>query len=277
MRFKLITAAIFLFTLFNDSKACQCDFEKPSIIKFNNYDEIYHGKIISREIVKGVLQTESDPEFIEFEKSIEYYKYTIEVINIIKASKQSEMIIFYSNTQQSACGVTYAVNEELYLFLYGINSLLFTNSCAQNLKTKYATSEYLELIKDYRNENQTEWFNSEGIKIAEGKILNTLPVGNWKYYFTKNNSSKSEGKFINGATSGLWKNYHSDGSLKSQGSYLNNKKNGNWNYYLNEKKSKRKLKSLSKSKILEIENPNNILNRIVEYKYGKYLNEISIH
>lgn len=67
-------------------------------------------------------------------------------------------------------------------------------------------------------------------KQYEGNLVNGIPDGFWKVYFT-NGDISMEGNYTNGQLDGFWKVYYTNGNIREEGNYLNCERSGFWKYY----------------------------------------------
>lgn len=62
--------------------------------------------------------------------------------------------------------------------------------------------------------------------VSEGKSVNRLNEGDWKYYHETSKDIKMIEKYINGKLTGIKKLFYKNGNLAEESEYLNDKKNG---------------------------------------------------
>lgn len=236
--FLILTLTIISRSLF----ACSCGSMTMSVAKINNYELVFKGKIISKEVVASetIMKEDSTHAF-----SLDYFKYTFEVTEEIKPQLNSNEIVVYSITQGSACGVDYMVNDEYYIFSYVHHGNNFTGLCAANKKVKQAKREFKKVVCQYKKPKDREiWKNVNGEVVSKGKIISNLAEGEWI-------------------------NYHKDGTIKSKGHYVNAKKEGEWHYFENTIGSEELHDRLSESQRKQLKNPKNICNRKEWFEKGE--------
>ena len=62
--------------------------------------------------------------------------------------------------------------------------------------------------------------------VSEGKTINRLNEGEWKYYHEASKDIKMIEKYVDGKLSGIKKIFYKNGNLAEESEYLNDKKNG---------------------------------------------------
>lgn len=86
---------------------------------------------------------------------------------------------------------------------------------------------------DARGKKQGYWKKyDKGHLVYEGKFVNDVPTGVFKYYHT-NGQLKSTSEFINGTSRVKTTLYHENGQMSAEGVFVDQSKDGEWNYYSN--------------------------------------------
>ncbi|TCI94281.1 toxin-antitoxin system YwqK family antitoxin [Tenacibaculum sp. M341] len=112
--------------------------------------------------------------------------------------------------------VNYDNDHVVYKEEYFINGILKS-------KTNYKYGSINGLYESY---------NEEGIKLKEGKFVDTYKNGVWKTYEKKKGRLFSEITYQNDSKNGIAKYYHTKSkSISMEGKYLNNKQHGIWKHY----------------------------------------------
>jgi antitoxin component YwqK of YwqJK toxin-antitoxin module/tetratricopeptide (TPR) repeat protein len=79
---------------------------------------------------------------------------------------------------------------------------------------------------DGKRQNYWWFYHDNGVLMAEGKFVNDLKTGPWKYYYETGMLKLTEIYGDNEAVDGTYTQYYSNGSEKQKGSFKNGKMNG---------------------------------------------------
>lgn len=77
----------------------------------------------------------------------------------------------------------------------------------------------------------TTFFDEKGKKVSEGKEVNKLKDGEWKFYDTKTDKLLSTEPYVNGKINGVRKVFFANGALAEEATYTNGVKNGSYKQY----------------------------------------------
>lgn len=94
--------------------------------------------------------------------------------------------------------------------------------------TVVATREFNE--KD--NSCYTIFYNQNGNKVSEGKLVNKQYVGEWKYYHLDSPKIMTTENYVNGKLSGIRKVFYPSGKIAEEANYKNGQKDGTYKKYL---------------------------------------------
>jgi hypothetical protein len=237
-------AAFALFLLLSKTGfSCSCVYQPMGMQKMLESDCIFQGMIISK---VEVVPTDSS----EASELGTYWKYKFEVTFPIKNVPDSNVITIYSSTQESACGVNYAIGDELMIFSHTWSNRHWTGICAANKHVANIDSKYQVCIDSFLNSSGSQqWTNVDG-------------------------SLDSEGTIIFGEAQGEWIYYHDDGSVKSKGHFNKGVKTGEWKYFLDRSAAKDYLRRHPNYTMDP--NSSTIQSRIEIYKEGKVIDRKSI-
>lgn len=175
--------------------SCSCYDHQLSILHLFTQDIFFKGEVIGKEFVTQ----ETEPS---------KYEYTFKIEEVIKGEYESHQIKVYSNSSSASCGEFFFIGQKLYIFANIDQNKFHTNLCSLNQYAEREDSFIQKLIRDYKNEDQLEWFDFSGNKVAEGKIRNGKQEGYWKIKY-KNGDIIEEGNFINGQKDGEWQIFRS--------------------------------------------------------------------
>jgi len=93
--------------------------------------------------------------------------------------------------------------------------------------TKAGTREFNP--KD--NSCYTIFYNQNGNKVSEGKLINKLYVGEWKYYHEDSKEVMTIENYVNGKLDGIRKVFYPSGKIAEETNYKNGKKEGAYKKY----------------------------------------------
>jgi antitoxin component YwqK of YwqJK toxin-antitoxin module len=96
-----------------------------------------------------------------------------------------------------------------------------------NAGTVIATREFN--TKD--NSCYTIFYNQKGNKVSEGKLVNKLHEGEWKYYHENSPLVMTSENYINDKLNGLRKVYYPSGKIAEEANFKNGKKEGSYKKY----------------------------------------------
>ena len=85
-------------------------------------------------------------------------------------------------------------------------------------------------LKD--NSCYTIFYDQKGNKVSEGKLVNKLYEGEWKYYHENSSVVMTSEKYLNGKLNGLRKVYYLSGKIAEEANYKNGVKEGQYKKYL---------------------------------------------
>ena len=75
------------------------------------------------------------------------------------------------------------------------------------------------------------FYNQKGNKVSEGKLINKLYVGEWKYYHEDSPLVMTSENYANGKLNGLRKVTYPNGKIAEEANYKNGKKDGSYKKY----------------------------------------------
>ena len=75
------------------------------------------------------------------------------------------------------------------------------------------------------------FYNQKGNKVSEGKLVNKLYVGEWKYYHEDSSLIMTSENYANGKLNGLRKVTYPSGKIAEEANYKNGKKEGSYKKY----------------------------------------------
>lgn len=78
------------------------------------------------------------------------------------------------------------------------------------------------------NSCYTIFYNQKGNKVSEGKLVNKLYEGEWKYYHEDSKMIMTSEFYIDGKLSGLRKVYYPNGKIAEETQYINGVKEGTY-------------------------------------------------
>jgi antitoxin component YwqK of YwqJK toxin-antitoxin module len=81
------------------------------------------------------------------------------------------------------------------------------------------------------NSCYTIFYNQKGNKVSEGKLVNKLYVGEWKYYHEDSKVIMTSENYVKGILSGFRKVFYPSGKIAEEANYKNGKKEGFYKKY----------------------------------------------
>jgi antitoxin component YwqK of YwqJK toxin-antitoxin module len=75
------------------------------------------------------------------------------------------------------------------------------------------------------------FYDQKSNKVSEGKLVNKIPDGDWKYYHFESKQLMSKEFYKNGKLEGVRKVFYKDGTLAEETNYVNGIKEGNSKTY----------------------------------------------
>ena len=81
------------------------------------------------------------------------------------------------------------------------------------------------------NSCYTIFYNQKKSKVSEGKVINKLYVGEWKYYHENSDTIMTKELYVNGKLSGIRKVYYPNGKIAEETTYKNGSKEGLYKRY----------------------------------------------
>ncbi|WP_395064505.1 toxin-antitoxin system YwqK family antitoxin [Flavobacterium sp.] len=124
----------------------------------------------------------------------------------------------YEDSKRPRFEGTFNHGKEVGIFKF------FDNTAAG---TVIATREFSE------NDNScyTIFYNQSKNKVSEGKLINKIYVGEWKYYHENSPQIMTTENYINGKLEGVRKVYYLSGKIAEETSYKAGIKNGSYKKY----------------------------------------------
>jgi len=74
-------------------------------------------------------------------------------------------------------------------------------------------------------------YNQKGNKVSEGKLVNKLYEGEWKYYHEDSKVIMTTENYVNGKLNGIRKVYYPSGAIAEEANYKDGKKDGSYKKY----------------------------------------------
>jgi len=192
----MIRIILFIITFPINLFACSCgNLWSPITVKdYNDSQFIFSGKAIKVSI--------NDRETVDRQRQIEF-----QIDEVYKGIIELKNVIVYTALSDASCGLNIQANEEWVIWGYLQDSLISTNLCTRSKLKNNISSYDLKSLKYFKsNPTTSEWKNEFGNLIAEGKLINNMPNGHWKYFY-KNGYTESEGIYLNGFYHGKWTKY----------------------------------------------------------------------
>lgn len=229
----------------NSASACSCFYQKMSVKKIIEYDLVFSGKVIDKEIVNTMMDSIDNTTSSSF--NIDYYKYSFKINRLISGIHLEDYVTIFSSTQSSACGVNYEIGDELYIYAYEYKGAYQTGLCSFNINLDEVNRCYKKIVRSFeKSKDLKNWKNIDNQLIATGKVVNKKAEGFW-IFFHEDNTVESKGNFINGKRHGKWKSYHNKASSEE---YFN------------------KLEDAQK---VLVKNKSNIIRRLEKYDHGELI------
>jgi antitoxin component YwqK of YwqJK toxin-antitoxin module len=98
--------------------------------------------------------------------------------------------------------------------------------------TKAATIIATREFYNKDNSCYTIFYNQKGNKVSEGKEVNKLMEGEWKYYHLDSPKIMTIENYLKGKLNGLRKVFYKEGAIAEECNYKDGKKHGNYKKYL---------------------------------------------
>lgn len=95
------------------------------------------------------------------------------------------------------------------------------------VNTLIATREF----NDKDNSCYTIFYNQKGFKVSEGKLINKVYEGEWKYYHLDSPNIMTTETYIKGKLEGTRKVFYKEGAIAEETTYKNGKKEGVYKKY----------------------------------------------
>ena len=237
----LIIISLLLFS--SVAEACSCFMVPMSAMKIMESELVLEGKIIDKKVVDD---PHSNEEVTDLQFSFgQYFKYTVQVKDLIKGQYSKRTISIVSSTQGSACGVNLGLNKVYYLYVYAQGGYFNTNLCSDNRLKDSVSERYKQIVRQFKKPKKNTIWKNEQCELA------------------------GKGKIVDGKAKGEWIFYHPDESIESHGPYNDGKKEGEWKSYYSKKASKALWDGLEEAQRAQVKNKENILYRVVQYKDGE--------
>ncbi len=112
-------------------------------------------------------------------------------------------------------------------FEHGVEVGTFIYYDDTKAKTVFATREFSEK----GTIAYTIFYDHKKNKVSEGKTINRLKEGEWKYYHKESESIMTIEQYKKGKLNGIRKVFFKDGTLVEEAQYLDDKKNGFYKSY----------------------------------------------
>ncbi|HLF53017.1 MAG TPA: hypothetical protein VI621_12035 [Flavobacterium sp.] len=112
-------------------------------------------------------------------------------------------------------------------FEHGKETGVFTFYDNENVQSVMATREF----NKEDNSAYTIFFDQKKNKVSEGKVVNKLYEGQWKYYHKASKTLMTLENYKNGKLEGVRKVYFPNGKIAEETSYKNNVKEGIYKKY----------------------------------------------
>ena len=112
-------------------------------------------------------------------------------------------------------------------FVHGKETGMFKFFDDTKAGTVIATREFNE--KD--NSCYTIFYNQKGYKVSEGKLINKLFEGEWKYYHLDSDKIMTTEIYVKGKLNGIRKVYYNQGAIAEETNYKDGKKEGLYKKY----------------------------------------------
>ena len=81
------------------------------------------------------------------------------------------------------------------------------------------------------NSCYTIFYDQKGLRVSEGKLVNKVYEGEWKYYHENSKVIMSTENYVNGVLSGIRKVYYPNGKIAEETNYINGIKEGIYKKY----------------------------------------------
>ncbi|HLP65410.1 hypothetical protein [Flavobacterium sp.] len=81
------------------------------------------------------------------------------------------------------------------------------------------------------NSCYTIFYNQKGFKVSEGKLINKVYEGEWKYYHLDSPSIMTTETYVKGKLEGIRKVYYKEGAIAEETTYKSGKKEGAYKKY----------------------------------------------
>jgi antitoxin component YwqK of YwqJK toxin-antitoxin module len=81
------------------------------------------------------------------------------------------------------------------------------------------------------NSCYTIFYNQSGFKVSEGKLINKLFEGEWKYYHFESTAIMTTEIYLKGKLNGVRKVFYKEGAIAEEANYKDGKKNGVYKKY----------------------------------------------
>jgi antitoxin component YwqK of YwqJK toxin-antitoxin module len=179
----------------------------PITIKDYNSSEY----IISGKAVKVTID--------ERETSNKQVQIEFRIDEVYKGKINLKTVMIYTSRSDASCGLFVKENEEWVIWAYLENKAISTSLCTRSKQKKdIAAADYQSLNYFKSAGSSSEWKNESGVLIAKGQLVNNLPIGYWKYFYT-NGYIESEGFYENGLYTGKWIKYLNPKSIVTRLQY----------------------------------------------------------
>lgn len=182
--------------------SCSCMPHGPLTVKdFNEQNTIFIGKAQSIRTVQSADRYEE-------------YEITFVVSTAFKGVGAKKEVKVYTNTSSAACGLNVVKGQIWLLYANLFNGQLSTNMCSRSALLPYVKTREMDLLRLFAAGNGAVWKDGNQLQ-GEGKFINKLPTGEWKYYYS-NGFLAEEGRYVDGRRDGQWIKYVDVDKLEAQ-------------------------------------------------------------
>lgn len=190
---------LILFSIFcwqYNSFACSCMklYAQMSVRDYNAMPYIFSGTV--KEVTINYQEITNKQKKVLFE-----------IDEVFKGEIKDSVITFYTSISDASCGLMVGQNESWFIWAYVSDNVIMTDLCTNSTRKRNVTDKELNLLR-YLQKSPADsvWFDTDGRKVAEGKLDQQWPVGYWKYYYN-NGFIEYEGAYVNQKQEGKWIKY----------------------------------------------------------------------
>lgn len=185
------TLPVFLLFLVKSVYACSCapSFGPVPIRLYNETDVIFIG------VAKTVSMNQSDDSFQRQE--VEFT-----VAESFKGLTTEKSLRVFTPYGDASCGLNIIEGEKWIIWGSRSDDRVLSHLCTRSSPFLRVKKSDLDLLRSFSSNTSGTWF-SNGMKVAEGKLINNLPVGKWIYYYN-NGFPEEAGTFAGAKKHGKW-------------------------------------------------------------------------